>query len=457
MNAVCAKSIRAQGLTKQEISRYAIAYKSNVHSESELVLEFHSMANLIARRKKQEVEKKLSVHPAVIILGQRQVGKTTLAKKIMTEKKDAHYLNLYEPKTLQQIKKDGLRQCVESPGKHLTVLDEVQVYPDLFGQLLPIIDDRRDAGKGEGNFLLMGSASLELANRSKETLTGRIGYVELDPIDVTEIASSDEIEKLWLRGGLPGPFTATNDEKSFIILNSLVENLSRRELIEQGMHIARDKLLDLLAMLAETHGGKMNKSEIARGLDLSRQAVSNCISLLSNLLVIRELPAYRKAGVKNLQTAPKIYYRDSGLLHELLKLPNMKKLGKYHRKGESWEGFAIENILRQIDSRVKRGYLRTKSGKSEVDLVLEFPSGSVWMIEIKKGSTSVQDGFYKVRNSIEPDRCFVVHGKLNERRRKNKEGVDIISLPDMCREVAAEARKPSGSNGGSTLPDAKQG
>ena len=397
------------------------------------------MTDKIARRKKEEVRELLSLCPAVLILGQRQVGKTTLALDVAEEGNDFHYLDLSDPESSSLLRSNGVRKYVAGHGKQLTILDEVQTYPGLFLELQSIIDKRRRAGNGNGSFLLLGSASLELANRSKQTLTGRIGYVDLDPIDIMEINRPDEIEKLWLRGGLPSPFTADNDRQAFILLRDFIHNLSRQELLEQGVQLARDKVLKLLLGLANQHGSQLNKQEIARQIELDWHEVDSCVGKLSDLLVVKELPAYSKAAVRNFDKRPRIYYRDSGLLHRLLRLFNITTLSKSHMKGRSWEGFVIENVLRQAGPEVESSYFRTGSGKSEMDLILQFPTGKVWAIEIKKGSPDVGASFYTARKSIKPERCFIVHGQHNWSSIKIDQGVEIISLPEMCREVAEAA------------------
>lgn len=356
------------------------------------------------------------------------------------EGRDFNYLDLSDSEASNLLRSTSVSKYVTGHGKQLTVLDEVQTYPGLFQELLSIIDRRRRAGKGNGSFLLLGSSCLELANRSRETLTGRIGYVDLDPIDIMEITSPVDIEKLWLRGGLPASYTADNDDQAFAPLRNLIHRLSRQELLEQGVQLTRDKIFKLLLGLANQHGSQLNKREIASQIALDWHAVDNCVGKLTDLLVARELPAYTKAAVKNFDKRPRIYYRDSGLLHQLLELSNMTALSKSHMKERSWKGFVIENILRQTGYEVESSYFRTRKGKSEMDLILGFQTGPVWAIGIKKGTPDVGRNFYTARDRIEPDRCFIVHGLSDLSRNKDKQGVEIISLPEICCEVAEAAK-----------------
>ena len=388
----------------------------------------------------QEVKRLLRLFPVVILLGQRQVGKTTMAKDIAKEM-GGDYLNMRLVVTNRMLDTQGLRRHVEQTGKQLTVLDEIQVRADVFPDLMDVVDDRRYRGVGNGSFLLLGSASLSLSNKSKETLRGRIAYVDLDPIDITEITVPDEIDKLWLRGGLPNFFVANSDGESFESHLNNVNNLIKEELREQGLRAAPEKIYDILFQLAKMHGDFLNIKEIAEVLDLDRRVVDQCIGLLCDLLVTRKIPAYSKSQVKNINKRPKIFYRDSGMAHYLLGWDSQASLAKDSRQvGLSWESFAIENILRHTDFRIYPSYYRSKTGV-EIDLVLKSNLRGVWAIEIKKGSPDASAGFYRALQHIESNRSFLVHGNFDMTRCRDKQGIEILSLLDMCREVAKATQK----------------
>lgn len=373
--------------------------------------------------------------PVVILLGQRQVGKTTMAKDIAKEM-DGDYLNMRLVETSRMLDTLGLPHHVEQTGKQLTVLDEIQVRADVFPDLMGIVDDRRYRGEGNGSFLLLGSASLTLSNKSKETLRGRIAYVDLDPIDITEITVPDEIDKLWLRGGLPNFFVANSDGESFESHLYNVNNLIKEELLEQGLRAAPEKIYDILLHLAAIQGGFLNVQEIADMLDLDRRVVDQCVGLLCDLLVTRKIPAFSRSQVKNISKRPRILYRDSGMAHHLLGWDSKAALAKSSPQvGLSWESFAIENILRHTSVRMYPSYYRTKSGV-EIDLILKSTLQEVWAIEIKKGIPNASPGFYKAIKNIKANRAFLVHGRFAMPRCKNKQGIEILSLLDMCREVA---------------------
>ena len=412
------------------------------------------MENLIARRQQVEIERLLASESAVLLIGQRQVGKTTLAGEI-AKARDGVVLNFRDWEVARGVREQGLKQCIKDHGKHLTVLDEVQVQPGLFAELLPIIDERRAAGTDTGSFLLLGSASVTLANKSDESLHGRIHYVHLDPLDISEIDSS-EMDKLWLRGGLPRSFSASSDAQSSERLRAIIDSLIMRELREHDVREAPDKIEDILVQLAYQHGGMINQSGIIKAVTtVKKNSVEKLIDVLNGLLVIRQLPAYSKARVKYHQKTPKVYYRDSGLLHRLLNFYSLEQVKDSHIDGLSWEGFVIENILRQAGRTVQGTYFSADKKRCEMDLVLKFSGGELWAIEIKLDSTGVSKGFYKALKYLKPNRSFIVHGRLDLPRHPHSPDVEIISLPDMCREVVAKVRETNGSNAGSAPPGSK--
>ena len=412
------------------------------------------MENLIARRQQVEIERLLASESAVLLIGQRQVGKTTLANEI-AKARDGVVLNFRNREIARRVREQGLEQCIKDHGKHLTVLDEVQVQPELFADLLPIIDARRTAGTDAGSFLLLGSASAALVNQSDESLQGRIHTVPLDPLDVSEIDSS-EMERLWLRGGLPRCFSASSDAQSSERLRAIIDILIMRELREHDVREAPDEIEDMLGQLAYQQGGILNQLGLTKAVKMAKQsAVKKLIKVLSGLLVIRKLPAYSKARVKNYQKTPKIYYRDSGLLHRLLNLYSVEQVEKSHIVGMSWEGFVIENILRHAGREVQGHYFSTDKKRYEMDLVLTFRRKEVWAIEIKKNKPGVRSGFYKACEKVKPDRCFIVHGNLDLPTHQNDQDVEIIPLPDMCRKVAAKAKEAQEANAGSAPPGSK--
>lgn len=391
--------------------------------------------SFINRRKKEEIKQRLNAAAAVVLLGQRRVGKTTLAMEIAREQK-SDYLNLRNPQTAAMLDLKGLAESIEESGKHLTIIDEIQVSRSLFEELLAVIDEKRWRGEGKGCFLLIGSGSYAIANKSSESLLGRVSHVDLDPIDVTEIKVADDFDKLWLRGGLPGAFAAGSDRECFEHLQSLAETLSMYDLREEGAKAIRPgEIINILKMLAAIHGGPASILDIARKLDLDRRAVSRCVNLLEGLLVIRILRPYGRSGRKSSVKRPKIYLRDSGMLHYLLGVKEISSLDP-HMAEMSWKGFVIENILRQTDLRTIPNFYCTHGG-ANVGLILHDQTKGTWAIEIKKDEIEASSSFHRAMLDIKPDRSFLAHGRLDLPQRTDSRGVEIVPLLDMCREVAS--------------------
>ncbi len=397
------------------------------------------MTATINRNKQKEIEKQLSLSPAVIMLGQSQSGKTVIARALEKEH-DAHYLHLCSRPEIEAIKKQGLHKYAAGHGKHLTIIDELQYYPRVLDELPAIIAAKRQEGTDKGRFLLVARASLELKTETRKTLEGLISLVGVDPLDVTEIAAPDEIDKLWLCGGLPRVFSTADRARRHIMLEGMSQCLSRLYVVDRGLKISPETQGDMLTMLAYQHGGALNQPQISQEVRLRPQLVDKYINRLCDMLTLRKLPAYRKVGARGRHKRPRIYFKDSGLLHELLGIFSMLQLRASHMMERSWQGFAMENILRQIGVGAKCSYFFDQAG-DEVDLVLEHSSGEVWAINISHDIPIIHKSFYSALSSLRPDRSFAVHGRHDLRRRQNSQGVEIISLPEMCQEAYA-ARDP---------------
>ena len=397
------------------------------------------MTAMVNRNKQKEVEKQLTLSPAVIMWGQRQTGKTEIAWALEKER-DAHYLNLCDRQTVKAIKKKGFHKYVAEHGKRLTIIDELPSYQRILAELPAIIAAKRQEGTDKGSFLLLAAHSLELEPKIRKALEGQISLVGVGPLDLTEVASPDEIDKLWLRGGLPRVFSAANEGVSFTLLHQMAFFLGRFKLLNKGTQVSGFRQEEMLAMLAYQHGDVLNKQEIVRATRLLLSTVDEFISSLCDMLVLRKLPAYRMAGAKGRNKTPKIYCRDSGLLHALLGARGKPALRACNMLERSWQGFAMENILRQIGAGVKCSHFSDQAG-GEVDLVLEHPSGEVWAINISHDIPIIHKSFYSALANLRPDRSFAVHGRHNLRCRQNSQGVEIISLPEMCEE-AYTARDP---------------
>jgi uncharacterized protein len=397
---------------------------------------------MIRRRSTEEVLAALRRQPAVALTGPRQCGKTTLALEIASTRPSI-YLDL-------EIEED--RELLRNPAAYLArhvdelvVIDEVQTMPHLFEELRGVIDRGRREGYETGRFLLLGSASIELITRS-ETLAGRIAYIDLSPFDVTEVATAPadaitglpdtpEVEQLWSRGGFPRSFLATHDSDSLAWRREFIRSCVNRYLPDLGPRLPAETIERLWAMLAHHQGSLLNKSQLADGLDVNGRTITRYVDALADLLLVRRLEP-RVANVrKRLTRSPKVYVRDSGLVHALLRIPDRETLLRHPVAGLSWEGMVIENILAIVGHEAIPGFYRTTAG-AEIDLILDWHGGETWAIEVKRNAVpKPRKGFYSALDDIRPDRAFVVYP--GTRRFPINPDVEALSLPDIASEIVA--------------------
>ena len=372
----------------------------------------------------------LARQAAVVLLGPRQVGKTTLAQELSKEESSI-YLDLEWPEDRQKLENPGLFF-----GKHedkLVILDEIHRVPEIFQPLRTIIDQGRRKNKGTGRFLLLGSASLELLNQSGESLAGRVEYIDLPPLNCLEIKEDEnELNQLWLRGGFPDSFLAKNEKNSLAYRMSFIRTYLEREIPQFGSRIASQTLERFWTMLAHSQGSIINASQLSRSLMLSAKSVTSYVDLFTDLLLVRKIPPYFANIKKRLVKSPKAYIRDSGLLHGLLGIRDFENLLGHPIIGNSWEGFVLENLINCSPVGTKSSFYRT-SGGAEVDLVLELPGKQApWVFEVKHGTMGkLKKGFYYAVEDIAPEKSFVVH--------KGKDSFPIdqqteaLSLFDACK------------------------
>jgi hypothetical protein len=380
----------------------------------------------------QEVESALVRQAAVALVGPRQVGKTTLALEI-GQAQDALYLDLENADDRERLKDPVL--FLESQEDRLVILDEIHRTPELFQALRGIIDQGRRKKKGKGRFLILGSAAIDLLKQSGESLAGRIAYIEMTPLSVLEIEDTRQMrERLWLRGGFPDAYLAENTAESMLLRKDFIRTYLERDLPMFGPRIPSTTMTRLWTMLANRQGCPLNASELARSLNLSTQSVLRYIDLLSDLLLVRRLPPFHANVGKRLIKSPKIYVRDSGLLHALLGLQSTEQLAGHPVYGASWEGFAIENLLAQLPWPATAYFYRTSAG-AEIDLVIERPDRSLWAIEIKRGlSAKLERGFFIACEDLKPTKRFVVHsGEDRYPVTKEVEAIGLAELAELLR------------------------
>lgn len=391
---------------------------------------------MLPRRANRSTRTALNRQAAVALIGPRQVGKTTLAHAV-AEQTEALYLDL-EARADQARLADPALFLAEYEDR-LVVLDEIHRVPELFQELRGLIDRGRRLGKGTGRFLILGSASVDLLRQSGESLAGRIEYVPLNPLDVLEVtAATAPMAALWVRGGFPGSLLAASDTDSLAFRRDFIRTYLQRDVSELTLRrIPAETLERLWTMLAHGQGGLLNASRLAASLGVSGPTVTGYIDLLVDLLLVRRLRPFHANVRKRLVKSPKVYVRDSGLVHALLGIEDHNALAGHPVAGASWEGFVIENLLAAVPPGTAASFYRTQAG-AEVDLVLELPGrGRPWAIEIKLGLTPRPGrGFHNARADIEPERSFIVYS--GDERYPLSAEVEAIGLREMA-EVLQES------------------
>lgn len=360
---------------------------------------------MIERRIARELVARLDSSPAVALLGPRQVGKTTLAQTI-GEASNALYLDLESEADRARLADPEL--YLAQNEVRLVILDEVHRMPDIFQSLRSLIDKGRRKGLKSGRFLLLGSASIDLLAQSGESLAGRISYLEMHPIDALEV-HSDALDDLWIRGGFPDSLLASGDRRSQRWRRDFIRTYLERDVPMFGPRIAAETLRRFWTMLAHYQSSLLNASEFARSLGVDSKTVANYLDLLVDLLLVRRLEPWHNNGAKRLVKSPRIYVRDSGLVHTLLGLESRDDVLGHPVAGASWEGFAIESLTAAAPEGTVANFYRSAAG-AEIDLVLTLPGGEVWAIEFKRSlAPKVERGFHHAAEDLSPSRKIVVY------------------------------------------------
>lgn len=367
------------------------------------------------------------------LLGPRQVGKTTLALEIASAY-DALYLDLESERDRAKLSEPEL--YLGERLDRLVIIDEIHRAPGLFPVLRGLIDQARRSGRRSGVYLLLGSAALDLLRQTGETLAGRVSYLELHPLDVLELPPGDDRDRLWLRGGFPESYLATSDDRSLRWREDFIRSYLERDIPQFGPRIPAERLRRFWTMLAHQQGGILNVAQLARNVDVDAKTAANYIDLLVDLLLVRRLPAWHANVGKRLVKSPKVYVRDSGLAHALLGLGDADALLSHPVVGASWEAFVVEQLLAAAPARVQGHFYRT-SGGAEIDLVLSFPGGELWAIEIKRSVTPrPRKGFHYACEDLEPAQRFVVYP--GDARYPLGDGVHAVPLEELARQLTDE-------------------
>ena len=389
------------------------------------------------RLSQQKLIQRLQQFPAVGLLGPRQVGKTTLAFAQKALYPDALYLDLELPSAQRQM--DDPEAFLMAHAQQLVILDEVQRMPELFGILRGVIDQRRRMGQASGQFLLLGSATGVLMQQSSESLAGRVAYVELPPLLAPEIFTDQpsvaDLNALWVRGGFPLSWLAPSDADSMTWREVFMATYLEKDIPALGPRIPATTLRRLWTMLAHHQGELLDLSKLAAALAISGQTVSRYIDLLCDLMLVRRLPAWHGNVGKRLIRSPKVYVRDSGLVHALLGLPNLDAVLGHPIAGSSWEGFVMEQLINAAP-QAQASFYRTSNG-AEVDLVLTFRNQQTWVIEIKRSSApNVSRGFYQAATDLGAERKLLVAPVAQAY--PLKDGIEVVDVMTAIRWVTEQ-------------------
>ncbi len=377
---------------------------------------------MIQRLITQAVLRDLNWSPIVGLVGPRQVGKTTLARYVQTQiLKSSVYLDL--ELTEDWFKLEDAQSFLKGYENDCVVIDEIQIRPELFALLRALTDQKRVPAR----FILLGSASPHIVKLNTETLAGRIAYHELAPFSYSEIKPLYSLEEHWIKGGFPGALLPTEPVISRKWMDDFVETFIHRDLARLGFAVSAVMVRNLFSMLAHQHGGQLNASALANSLGVTHPTVNKYLELLEGSFLIRRLSPYFRNVGKRLTKSPKIYIRDSGLLHYMLRIFTIDQLRGNPIIGASWEGYAIEQIMNEAPEFSEFYYYRTSHG-AEVDLIVITPSGKMVCIEIKFSvAPNISKGFYQSVEDLQPDFKYVITPAGD--RFDRADGLRICPLP----------------------------
>jgi hypothetical protein len=389
---------------------------------------------MISRLLAKSLLEALAEAPAVCLLGPRQVGKTTLALEV-ADRLGGLYV---DPESEQgRARLAEPEAYLERHLDTLVILDEVHRVPGLFPVLRGLIDRSRRAGRPVGRYLLLGSAGVDLLHQSGESLAGRVRSLELSPFSVLE-PTGRSLDELWLRGGFPESLLAASDERSLRWRQDFIRTYLERDIPQLGPRVAAETLRRFWTMLAHRQGAPLNVAELARSLGVDAKTAARYLDLLVDLLLARRLPPWHANVGKRLTKSPRLYLRDSGLVHALLGIADLEALLAHPVAGASWEGLVVESLIAAAPPTASAFYYRT-SGGAEIDLLLVLPGGERWAVEVKRSLTPrPARGFHAACEDLRPARSFVVYPGAE--RYPVAAGVDAVPLAELAGELHRLAR-----------------
>ncbi|MCY2995333.1 MAG: ATP-binding protein [Planctomycetota bacterium] len=359
------------------------------------------------------------------LLGPRQCGKTTLAREVGGA--EAHFFDLERSADRQPLVAAPERTL--SPLRGLVVLDEVQILPELF-PVLRVLADRQPA---PAQFLILGSASPDLIRGASETLAGRVAFVYLSGFDVTE-TGAEQADQLWERGGFPRSFLAPDDASSYAWRQDFIETFLSRDAARFGITLPPEQLRRFWTMLAHLHGGVLHTAELARAVSIDQKTASRYVDILAGAFLLRRLPPWFQNTGKRVVKAPKLYLRDTGLLHALLGLRSGAEARSHPRFGVSWEGFALEHVLRLLGAE-REAYFWATHGGAELDLLVS-RGGQRYGFEFKFADAPGTTKSMRVALAdLDLERLFVVYP--GERGFPLDEKIEAVPLGQLSARLAA--------------------
>lgn len=361
------------------------------------------MKTYITRTAESEVLRLVGTFPAVVIVGPRQVGKTSLARRIAERlERPSVYLDLELPDDFGKLSNPSL--FLEKLSNQTVIIDEVQRRPALFPILRALIDRQREPGR----FILLGSASPELIRDTSESLAGRVAYFELQPFSYQETAQVSDYQSHWLRGGFPESLLAVDEQSSLDWRENFVQTYLERDLPLLGLRAEPILVRRLWTMLAHLSGGLLNLETLAGSLGITAPTVRRYIDFLEAAYLIRRLPPWFANISKRLVKTPKVYIRDTGVLHTLLNIASLQKLQGHPSLGASWETYVLQEIAAKLPPRHEIAFYRTQDG-TEADFVIVNAGLPETLVEVKYSSTpKVSKGFYIAQQDLGVQRGMVV-------------------------------------------------
>lgn len=365
----------------------------------------------------------LDLFPVTGIVGPRQVGKTTLTKE-MANNQEFLYLDMERQADRAKLSQDAAYFLAQFKNQ-CVIIDEIQFMPELFNELRGIVDNDRRPGR----FIILGSASPDLIRGSSETLAGRIGYLELSPFNLNEV---EDLKKLWVRGGFPDSYLAPSDKASKLWRRNFIQTYIQRDLGLLGLNTDIKLMERFWHLLASTQGALLNAQQFGRAIDVDRKTITHYINFLEGAFIIRILQPWYKNLKKRLVKSPKVYIRDTGILHSLLGLDSYESILNHIIVGNSWEGFVIEQIINSYEEERQFWFYRTHQG-AECDLLIEKNGEVLAAIEIKFGtSPSVSKGFHISMEDTGAKQGFIIGN--GEETYKIEEKITVTNLNHFVKE-----------------------